>query len=248
MANLSCGCSVTNLIPRIRLADGSFIYPEVSDEGIYTIDVSTLVQAAESPLSLVAGGGIVITENPDDDHNPTIGLCLDPDSPIPLEFVTINGNLCLRALDPDVDPPQEETPNTSAQNGLASQGVLLQLSGTADRNIQLQLALAPGVPFSINSQGQLAFDENALAGFTCDDLATCSINDLPDVALNGAQSDLHFLYWDPTSGVLRNIYFPEFLALSLGVPGQFVPGAPTAGPPVELRYDPSTGTFGWQPV
>ena len=141
-----------------------------------------------------------------------------------------------------------ETPNSSPQNGVATTGILLVLSGTLNRDIQAGLALAPGVPMFINTAGQLDFNEAALTGFQCGDLAACSITSLMDVTLNGAQNDLHILYYDPAGQQWRNIYFPEFLALALGVPGQIIPGVPTAGPPVRLVFDPGTGTFGWQPA
>lgn len=218
---LSCGCDATELVPRFRLEDGTYVYPEVDVNGVYTVDIVSLVQSAESDLDITAGNGIAITPDSEgDDHSPTVSMCIDPNSPVTLSFVNVNGSSCLSA-DATGSVVAAETPNTSAYDGQFNTGILLQLAGPNNRDITVTLALGPDVPYFIDHLGRLAFNEAALTGFTCADLAGCSIGNLSNVNIGGpGLVDGAILLWSSAVGW----FYPQHLnsammSVAAGPPG-----------------------------
>lgn len=239
MTTLPCGCQFDNLVPRIRRTDGSYYYPDVDADGVFTIDLESLND--ETDFEGVGGDGIVITPGGPDGHQPTFSMCVDPNSPIPLEFIDVNGVSCLTANALDSDDPYWG-PTAPVQYN----GIQVFPGGVNGHTPTFSLALTASEPFGIGPGGHLIYTGEVIDD-VCESIGRCSIDSLADV--NSPDPDNgHILMYDAPTQQYFNWYLPEAMAAVLGVFGQVIPPAPSTGPPVELRFDPATGTFGWQPA
>lgn len=237
---LSCGCDCQSLVPRIQVPEGHpdfpFIYPSVDRNGVFTLDAGTL-QLFQTPFTGIEGDGIAITDGGTNGHAPTLAVCVDPDSVIPLSFVNVGGRQCLTAAASNAGETTWSSPNTVTANGIR-----VTTGGTNGHNPSFRLVFAPGAPFAIDSNGRLTFTGD-LTRFSCSDLNGCSISALADVeVLNPNPGQI--LVYGP-EGILVNQPANQVVAGALSA-GVFtsIPAPPTAGGPYTLQYDPGTG-FAW---
>lgn len=238
---LGCGCQTTNLVPRIAVPEDNpsfpYIYPTVDRNGVFTLDAELLAQF-QSTWQGTGGDGITITQGTDTyQHEPTISICVDPASEIPLSFVNVGGEQCLTATAiPETD---WTSPNTATADGIT-----VTLAGTANHDPSFAIAIADGAPFAINADGTLDFTGD-LSTFSCSDLNGCSISALADVNLDGSQTAGHVLVFND-EGLLVNITSSQMIGEALTQQaGVTIPAAPTTGGPYTLQWDPGGAGFTW---
>lgn len=239
---VSCEClTAQSLVPRLEAPEGhpnhpGFIFPSVDSLGRFTLEADVL-ELYQATFAAVAGNGISVTAGGDFGHTPTLAVCVDPASEVPLEFVTVDGQQCLTARS------SGET-EWSSPNVVTANGIRVVAGGTNGHNPSFRVVIGPGEPFEFDGQGRLTFTGD-LSGFSCSDLNRCSISALADVELDQNRGEGHVLVFDE-DGVLVNRPGPdvvgEALAHTLGVT---IPAPPTAGAPVTLQWDPGTETFSW---
>ena len=256
---LGCGCSCQTLVPRYSRPDGSVVYPSVDANGVFTIPDPTY----QEPWQGVGGDGVVVTDGGPDGHQPTISVCVNPDSVVPLEFVNVGGRQCLTAGLPDLpDETVWESPNI-----VVADGVRVVPGGAAGHAPSFQVVFGPGQPFGFDDDGRVVFTGD-LSGFTCADLAGCSISALADVILTDpVEGDV--LVFD-ANGQLVNMALSAVVdaAVAAAVPAAVeaevaaevpsvvaevlsggaatsVPAPPATGGPYTLVWDADGAVFAW---
>ena len=240
---LGCGCATQSLVPRIEITDPTdpnypYLYPSVDRNGVFTLDAD-LMRQLESDWAGTAGNGIAVTTGGDTGHTPTIAVCVDPASEVPLSFVNVAGSMCLTATASNAAETAWTSPNI-----VAAGGIVVTAAGTNGHNPAFGIEIADGAPFEINATGGLDFTGD-LTGFSCSDLNGCSISALADVELDGNQGTGHVLVFD-TNGVLVNQPAQNVVAEAIvGVAGAVIPAPPTVGAPVTLQWDPVAQTYSW---
>lgn len=237
--DLICGCNSSSLVPRILKADGTYIYPAISPDGLFTIELADL--GPDTEFVAVAGNGVTVTPGGDRGHAPTIEVCVDPASPVPLSFANVGSTKCLRAT-----LPTGSDPHWGPASTITMSGITVVPGGVNGHAPTFQLSIAPGAPFSIDSSGRLQFTSTAIASL----LAAANLADIGNIRNRNGDPPKNgqILMFDEPQSSWFNWPLAEAIPAVLGVSGRTIAPPPLTGPPVYFKFDPSNRTFGWNPA